>query len=46
MDPRYVGSAWTSKMAKLMDPILPILVILGSWAILLGSFGGPGVAFP
>ena len=25
-----------------MDPILPILSILGHWAILLGSFGGPG----
>ena len=29
-------------MAKIMDPILPILSILGYWAILLGSFGGPG----
>ena len=33
---------WTSKMAKIMDPILPILSILGYWAIILGSFGGPG----
>ena len=33
---------WTSKMAKLMDPILPILSILGYWSIILGSFGGPG----
>ena len=24
-------------MAKIMDPILPILSILGYWAILLGS---------
>ena len=29
-------------MAKTMDPILPILSILGYWAIILGSFGGPG----
>ena len=29
-------------MAKIMDPMLPILSILGYWAILLGSFGGPG----
>ena len=28
-------------MAKIMDPILPILSILGYWAIILGSFGGP-----
>ena len=34
--------AWTSKMAKIMDPILPILSILEYWAIILGSFGGPG----
>ena len=30
-------------MAKIMDPILPILSILGYWAIILGSFGGPGM---
>ena len=30
-------------MAKTMDPILPILSILGYWAIILGSFGGPGL---
>ena len=29
-------------MAKIMDPILTILSILGHWSILLGSFGGPG----
>ena len=29
-------------MAKIMDPILPILYILRYWAIILGSFGGPG----
>ena len=29
-------------MAKIMDPILPVLSILGYWAIILGSFGGPG----
>ena len=29
-------------MAKIMDPLLPILSILGYWAIVLGSFGGPG----
>ena len=30
-------------MAKIMDPILPILSILEYWAIILGSFGGPGL---
>ena len=25
-----------------MDPILPVLSILGYWAIILGSFGVPG----
>ena len=30
-------------MAKIMDPILPILFVLGYWAIILGSFGGPGI---
>ena len=30
-------------MAKIMDPILTILSILGYWAIILGSFGGPGM---
>ena len=29
-------------MAKIMDPILPILSFLRYWAIILGSFGGPG----
>ena len=29
---------WTSEMANIMDPILPILSILGDWAILLGYF--------
>ena len=29
-------------MAKIMDPLLPILAVLGYWAIILGSFGGPG----
>ena len=29
-------------MAKIMDPILPILSVLRYWAIILGSFGGPG----
>ena len=33
---------WTSKMAKMMDPTLPIVSILRYWAITLGSFGGPG----
>ena len=27
-------------MAKIMDPILPILSVLRYWAIILGSFGG------
>ena len=30
-------------MAKIMDPILPILSMLGNWSIILGSFGGPGM---
>ena len=30
------------KMANIVDPILPILSILAYWAIVLGSFGGPG----
>ena len=37
---------WTSKMPKMpkiMDPVLPILSILGYGAILLGTFGGPGM---
>ena len=34
---------WTSKLAKIMDPVLPILSILGYRAIILGSFGGPGI---
>ena len=29
-------------MAKMMDPILPVLSMLEYWAIILGSFGGPG----
>ena len=29
-------------MAKIMDPIVPILSILGYWAIILGPSGGPG----
>ena len=29
-------------MAKILDPILPVLSMLGYWAIILGSFGGPG----
>ena len=29
-------------MAKIMDPILPILTVLGFWAIFGGSLGGPG----
>ena len=37
--------SWTSKMAKMMDPILPIVSILRYWAIILGSFGGPGSGF-
>ena len=31
-------------MAKMMDPVLPILSILRYRAILLGSFGGPGIS--
>ena len=30
-------------MAKIMDPILPILSILGYWAIILGSFVAPHI---
>ena len=33
-------------MAKIMDPILPILSMLGYWAIILGYFGGPGCNKP
>ena len=29
---------WTSTMAKMMDPILPILFMLGYWAIVVGLF--------
>ena len=36
------GSTWTSKMPKIMDPILPVVSGLGCWAIILGTFGGPG----
>ena len=39
---RLPWPTWTSKMAKILDPILPILSIWGSWAIILGSFRGPG----
>ena len=40
VDRRYwdLVSTWTSKMAKIMDPILPILSILGYWAIIFGLF--------
>ena len=31
------GPTWTSKMAKILDPILPVLSML-EWAIILGSF--------
>ena len=49
VDPKHlcqglmVSIRWTSKMAKVMDPILSILCLLGYWAIILGSFGGPGM---
>ena len=39
-----LGDTWTSKMPRIMDPILPILSILGYWAIILGTLGGPGTA--
>ena len=29
-------------MTKIMGPVLSILSILGYWATILGSFGGPG----
>ena len=29
-------------MAKILDPILPVVSILGYWAIILGFFEGPG----
>ena len=29
---------------KIMDPVLPIVFILGHSAFLLGTFGGPGTA--
>ena len=31
-------STWTSKMPKRMDPVLPILSILGYWADVLGTW--------
>ena len=31
-------------MAKILDPILPILSMLEYCAIILGSFGGPGLS--
>ena len=31
-------------MPKIMDSILPILSILGYWAIILGTFKGPGIS--
>ena len=36
---KLFACTWTSKMAKIVDPILSVL---GYWAIILGSFGGPG----
>ena len=30
-------------MPKTMDPLLPTVSILRCWAIVLGTFGGPGV---
>ena len=35
-------STGTSKMAKTMEPMLPILFVLEYWAIILDSFGSPG----
>ena len=31
-------------MPKRMDPVLPVLSILIQWAMILGTFGGPGRA--
>ena len=42
----FYSLTWTSKMAKIVDPILPIPCILGYWSIILGSFGGPGRCLP
>ena len=46
----FLGALYTfrnsrspAKMAKIMDPVLPILSILEYRAIILGSFGGPGM---
>ena len=33
-----LGFAWTSKMAKTMDPMLAIVPILSYWAIILGLY--------
>ena len=41
----YHVATWTSKMAKTMDPILPVLSMLEYWAMILGSFGGPGTYY-
>ena len=37
-----IDVTWTSKIARIVDPIWPILSIFGYCAIILGSFGGPG----
>ena len=46
-DPRSVHAfplrgTWTSKMAKIMDPIRPLLFALGYLAIAFGTSGVPG----
>ena len=39
----WIPGTWTSKIAKIMDPILPsMLSILEYWAMILGFFEGPG----
>ena len=37
-----IGGYRTSKVPKTMDPVLPILSLLGYWAITSGTLGGPG----
>ena len=32
-----------TKRDRIMDPILPLLSILGYWAMILGPYGGPGI---
>ena len=41
---RYANPKQTP--CSIMDPILPILLLLGYWAIVFGNCGGPGISIP